>query len=83
MNPLNKKINKIDKARRLNNSFPRLHSVYKDLKYWEWMYLEDENNRLVWTAVLNSDSALFYHYDVSKTLNIPFKQGGNRHGKKR
>lgn len=82
MNKLNKKINKIDSARRLNNTFGKAHSVYKDLKYWEWMYLEDENEKLTWTAVLDSDSARSYHYDVSKTLNIPFKQGGKSHGKK-
>ena len=46
------------------------------------MYLEDENNKLTWTAVLDSDNTLFYHYDVSRTLNIPFKQEGKRNGKK-
>jgi len=82
MNPLNKRIFRIDKAMRVNNSFSRIHSIYKDLRYWEWMYLEDEKNNMVWTAVLDSKTTVFYHYDVSKTLNIPLKQGRTRHGKK-
>ena len=82
MNPLNKKINKIDTNKDRNKKFHRAHSSYKDLKYWDWVYLEDENDRLIWTAVIQATDYCFYEYETCNIMNIPLKQGGKRYGKK-
>lgn len=81
MNNFNKKLKYINKSRNINNRLSRAHSTYKDMRFWDWMYLEDENNRLIFSAVIDSDNLKMYEHVVSNTMNIPTKTGKN-YGKK-
>ncbi len=81
MNKLNKKIKQTDKSRNKNKRFNKIHSTNKDMRFWDWMYLEDENNDLVFTAVINTDDLKMYEFIVCNMMNIPTKTGKN-YGKK-
>ena len=82
MNKLNKKIYKIDKVKKKNKKLEKLHNTNKDLKYWDWMFIEDEDDSIFWTAVLNITDYRFYEYDISNIMRVPLKQGGKSRGKK-
>lgn len=81
MNKLNKKIKYTDKSRNKNMRLNKIHSINKDVRFWDWMYLEDENNEMVFSAVINSDNLKMYELVVSNSMNIPTKTGKN-YGKK-
>jgi hypothetical protein len=81
MNKLNKKIRQTDKSRNKNKRFNKIHSTNKDMRFWDWMYFEDENNEMIFTAVINTDNLKMYEFIVSNTMNIPTKTGKN-YGKK-
>ena len=81
MKPLNKKINKVCNHNLVNKSFFKIHSIYKDLRYWEWLYLEIENNKLELHGVLSMENTIMYDSSVSNTINIPSRTGKN-YGKK-
>lgn len=80
-NELNKKLKYTDKSRNANKRLSRLHSTYKDMRFWDWMYFEDENNKLFFSAVIDSDNLKMYECVVSNAMNIPTKTGKN-YGKK-
>ena len=80
-NNLNKKLNNTDKSRNKNKRLSKIHNVYKDMKFWDWMCLEDENNDLIFLPVINTDNLKMYEFVVSNTMNIPTKTGKN-YGKK-
>jgi hypothetical protein len=81
MNKLNKKIRQTDKSRNKNKRFNKIHSTNKDMRFWDWMYVEDENNEMIFAAVINTDNLKMYEFIVSNTMNIPTKTGKN-YGKK-
>lgn len=81
MNELNKKIKYADKSRNKNMRLNKIHSINKDMRFWHWMYLEDENHEMVFSAVINSDNLKMYELVVSNSMNIPTKTGKN-YGKK-
>jgi hypothetical protein len=81
MNKLNKKIRQADKSRNKNKRFNKIHSTNKDMRFWDWMYFEDENNEMIFTAVINTDNLKMYEFVISNTMNIPTKTGKN-YGKK-
>lgn len=80
-NNLNKKLKNTDKSTNKNKRLNKIHNTYKDMKFWDWMYLEDENNDLIFSAVINTDNLKMYEFVVSNTMNIPTKTGKN-YGKK-
>ena len=47
MNELNKKLKYLNKSRNKNPKLNRIHNINKDMRFWDWMYLEDENNETV------------------------------------
>ena len=53
MSELNKKIKYTDKSRNKNMRLNKIHSIKKDMRFWDWMYLEDENDEMVFSAVIN------------------------------
>lgn len=81
MNAFNKKLKYTDKSRNKNKRLNKIHSTNKDMRFWDWMYLEDENNSLIFSAVIDSDNLKMYECVVSNTMNIPTKTGKN-YGKK-
>lgn len=81
MNELNKKLKYLNKSRNKNPKLNRIHNINKDMKFWNWMYLEDENNELIFSAVLHSDNLKMYEAVISNSMNIPTKTGKN-YGKK-
>lgn len=81
MNKLNKKIKRMDKYRNKNERLNRIHSINKDMRFWDWMYLEDENNEMIFSAVLDSDNLKMYELVVSNSMNVPTRTGKN-YGKK-
>lgn len=81
MNELNKKLKYIDKSRNKNARLNRIHNINKDMRFWDWMYLEDENNELIFSAVLDSDNLKMYELVVSNSMNILTKTGKS-YGKK-
>lgn len=82
MNFLNKKIKKINKEKRfVNQRFFYVHDIHKDLKYHDWIELEDENGDLVLQAVTRGNNTDYYVYGTCNIMNIPFKQRGKRNGK--
>lgn len=83
MNPLNKKIKKSNTEKRfVNQRFHNAHKTYVDLKYYDWIELEDENGNLMLQAVMKGNDSDYYIYETCNIMNIPFKQGGKRNGKK-
>jgi hypothetical protein len=81
MNELNKKLKYLNKSRNKNPKLNRIHNINKDMRFWDWMYLEDENNELIFSAVLHSDNLKMYEAVISNSMNIPTKTGKN-YGKK-
>lgn len=81
MNELNKKLKYLNKSRNKNPKLNRIHNINKDMRFWDWMYLEDENNELIFSAVLHSDNLKMYEAVTSNSMNIPTKTGKN-YGKK-
>ena len=78
---LNKKLKYAHKSRNKNKRLSKLHSTYKDMRFWDWMHFEDENNNLIFFAELDSDNLKMYECVVTNIMNIPTKTGKN-YGKK-
>ena len=81
MSKLNKKLNNLYSHSYSLSGLRKIHSTNKDMRYWEWMYLEIDDGKIELSAVFNSGHYNMYACAVSNTMNIPTTTGKN-YGKK-